>query len=415
VKKLLASARVLSAYRDSRIKVFLLCVFIFGAATGLYTGVLNNYLHEILAISRFERGIVELPRELPGLLLFALIAVLHRFSEIKLMKVAFLVSLVGLFGLGVVGSGRVMAILLVVLWSWGEHIMMPLRQSISIHAARRRREGLAMGGTSSVGNLGQVAGYYLVPLIFLLVPILFPNVQRLVSYRTVFILAGVLTAAALVLTRRLAGMDRPVERKRLYLRKRYSKYYILEAFFGARKQVFVTFAPYVLILQYGARTELIALLHGVWALANIVVAPLTGRLIDRIGYKKIIVADTAVLVLLCFVYGLAHRIFPPTVAFVAVCCTFVLDAVLFVLGMARAMYVKSLTRSKEEVTSTLGTGLSINHLVSIVIAILGGYLWEALGVEALFSIAAFFGLGSFLFALTLPRPQLAPAGEEQPA
>ena len=156
MKKLSIPARLLSPYRDPGMKVFLLCMFIFGIATGLYTGVLNNYLHEILAITRLERGIVELPRELPGLLLFALIAVLHRFSEIKLMKVAFLLSLAGLLGLGLFGSGRALAILLVVLWSWGEHIMMPIRQSVSIHAAHKGREGLAMGGTSSVGNGGQV-------------------------------------------------------------------------------------------------------------------------------------------------------------------------------------------------------------------------------------------------------------------
>ena len=62
--------RVQALYSDSRAFGFLVSMFIFGAVLGVYGAVLNNYLHEILNISRLERGIVELPRELPGLLLF---------------------------------------------------------------------------------------------------------------------------------------------------------------------------------------------------------------------------------------------------------------------------------------------------------------------------------------------------------
>ena len=412
MKKLLSVRNLLSPYREPEMKIFLLCMFVFGISAGMYTGVLNNYLHEILHITRVERGIVELPRELPGLLLFLLMAALHRFSEIKLMKIAFALSLIGLLGLGFFGSGRALGILLIVLFSWGEHIMMPIRQSVAIHSAHRGKEGLAMGGTSAVGNLGQVAGYYLVPLVFFLVSLVFSKRMPITPYRTVFFAAGIAMLAALFLSWRLKGMDRPVQRERLYFRRRYAKYYILEAFFGARKQVFITFAPYVLILKYGAKTELIATLHGIWALANIFVAPLMGRLVDRIGYKKIIVADTFILILLCLLYGFSHLLFSQSVAFILVCCTFVLDAILFVLGMARAMYVKSISGSQEEVTSALGTGISINHLISILIAILGGVLWEKLGIEALFGIAAVFGFGTFLFSLSLPRPVLSSAVEE---
>ena len=71
-------------------------------------------------------------------------------------------------------------------------------------------------------------------------------------------------------------------------------------------------------------------------------------------------------------------------------------------GMARSKYVQTLSSSKEEVTTTLSAGISINHIISIVIAIAGGLLWESLGIEVLFSMAALFGLGSFVFSLFLP-------------
>jgi hypothetical protein len=66
---------------------------------------------------------------------------------------------------------------------------------------------------------------------------------------------------------------------------------ILEAFLGARKQVFLTFAPYVLILTYGASTALMSSLYGLGSLVSIFLSPTVGRLMDRIGYTAVVVAD----------------------------------------------------------------------------------------------------------------------------
>ena len=57
--------------------------------------------------------------------------------------------------------------------------------------------------------------------------------------------------------------------------------------------------------------------------------------------KLIIVIDTVFLTVLCLVYGFAHNIFPDSIAFIVVSVTFVLDAMLFMVGMARAKYVKT--------------------------------------------------------------------------
>jgi predicted MFS family arabinose efflux permease len=120
---------------------------------------------------------------------------------------------------------------------------------------------------------------------------------------------------------------------------------------------------------------------------------------------------------LCVLYGFAHRLFSQPVAFVVVAVVFVLDAILFITGMARTMYVKASSADQDEVTSTLSTGISVNHLVSIVIALLGGLLWERLGMEVLFGAAGVFALGSAVFALALPTPRLrkTPEGEPAPA
>ena len=396
-------AKLKSVYKSPHAAHFLGCMLIFGVVTGIYTGVLNNYLHEVLSITRLERGIVEFPRELPGLLLFALLALLYRFSEMRLMLVALAVSALGLLGLWGFGDMRWIAIGMMILYSIGEHLMMPIRQSVAMHMAEPGKEGFAMGGVAGLGNLGQVIGAYFVPALFLGFRWLFPDLLPFAKFRVVFFIAACILGAGIVIALFIREDGRHVPRKKLYFKRKFTKYYILEVFFGARKQVFITFAPYVLIIHYHAQTELVSFLYGLWSLANIFFSPLVGRLLDRAGYKPVIVVDAVILTGLCLLYGFSHHLFPSGVAFIVICGVFVLDAILFVVGIARAMYVRSLCETKEEVTTVLSTGISINHIVSIIIAILGGLLWERLGLEVLFSIAALLGFGSFVFSLTLPK------------
>ncbi len=375
-------------------------MFIFGIAGGLYGGSLNNFLAEILGIGRFERGIVEFFRELPGLLLFVLLAFLYRIPENRIIRLAFFFSFMGMLGLAAAAHVPWVAVGFIVLWSTGEHVIMPARQSISIHAALPGKEGLAMGLTRSAGNVGMVLGFYLVSFIFLILP----GMAHALVFRVVFAAGALFTLAGLLFTFRLGGHEGHVKRPRLNFQKKFTKYYILEMFFGARKQVFLTFAPYVLILTYGASIKLIATLYGIYSLANIFMNPLVGKLVDGLGYKKVLILDSALLVLLCLLYGFAGHLFPPLWAFRVVCLVFVLDSILFSAMIARSVYVKTLSRDRDEVTSTLSTGISVNHFISVIIALLGGLLWKTMGVEMLFSAAALFGLASMIFTLTLPSP-----------
>jgi predicted MFS family arabinose efflux permease len=388
-------------YTSDRAGHFLATVLVFGVATGLFAGVMNNYLHEVLSIGKVQRGIVELPRELPGLLLVLLVALLYRFSEVNIMRVALLVSLAGMVGVAFMGSTLAPAIVMIVLWSTGEHLMMPVRSSIAVHMAVPGKEGFALGGVASTGMM---FGHYLVPLLFLAFPLLGISTTGMPAYRAVFVVSAAVILVGLFISTGMRTTPGHVQRKRLYFRRRYARYYVLEVLFGARKQVFLTFAPYVLILTYGARPELISTLMGVAPMANIFVSPALGHLIDRIGYRTVIIVDTVALLAVCLLYGFTHRFLPQGPALVVISVVFVVDAMLFVVGMARTMYVKSLAESQDEVTSTLSTGLSINHLVSIAMAVGGGIFWARLGTEMLFSVAALFMVASFFFSLTLPKP-----------
>lgn len=182
---------------------------------------------------------------------------------------------------------------------------------------------------------------------------------------------------------------------------------MLEVFYGARKQVFLTFAPLVLIIQYGADTSLIALLYAICAGAGMVASPAIGKIIDSLGYKFIMIADTLVLAVVCFFYGFSHHLFSVHIAYIVVCVSFVLDSILSLCSMASNVYVQSISDSQEEITATISTGISVNHVISIFIALLGGLIWKITGIEVLFSISAVLGLLNSLYAATI-RNKKAP-------
>ena len=172
-------------------------------------------------------------------------------------------------------------------------------------------------------------------------------------------------------------------------------------FYGARKQVFFTFGPYVLILFYGANTAAISLLFAVSAIACFFAAPLVGRIIDRLGYKLVMISDTLILVLVCFFYGFAHHLFPQKIAFLICCINYVLDAVISLASMASNLYVQDLADNPDEVKATISTGVSINHLITIFIALFGGWIWQTLGMELLFIASAVLGLCNSAYAATI--------------
>ena len=387
------------------VKTFLMAILFSGLAYGFYRGIQDNYLAEIVKITKFERGIVEFFREIPGLMLVFILAAMYRFSETKVFKIGTAIMLAGSVGLLLLGSSKAIVILCMVIFSSGEHIVMPIKSSMSLSLAKPSKGGASLGVTSSINHGGNIIGYLAVTGLFLLFPHI--GIQRgsVLGFKFVFLITTVLLILSTLIAFAMQDRGVAVRRSRIYFHKKYTKYYMLEIFYGARKQIFLTFAPYVLILFYGADTSVIAFLLAICAGFGMVLSPLIGRLVDRLGYRTIMIADTLILIVVCFFYGFAHRIFPKDIAFIVVCINFVLDSVISLASMATNVYVQDLSSSPEELTSTITTGISVNHLISVMIALLGGLIWQNLGIEVLFTLSALLGLANTIFATTIKKPE----------
>lgn len=380
---------------DSQFKVFLFSVLITGLSYGLYKGMLDNFLAEVVGMGEMGRGVTEFFRELPGILLIFILAAFYMLSAETLYKAGALIMLVGMAMHAVLPPTKVLATLAICMYSLGEHIQLGMKSTLSLKYAKTGCGGGALGSQSAVNQIGTLAGY-------LAIVVAFSVFTKDQPYTVFFCVAAVLAGISAACSMRITGKSVTDENKRrFYFHKKYNKYYMLEMFYGARKQVFLTFGPYVLILFYGANAATISLLFAISAVACFFASPLVGRIIDRLGYKVVMVADTLILVIVCFFYGFAHHIFPRDVAFIVCCVNYILDSVISLAAMASNLYVQDLSDNDDEVKATISTGVSINHVITIFIALFGGWIWKALGIELLFILSAVLGLCNSAYAATI--------------
>lgn len=385
--------------KSSKYQLFFLSVLTAGLSYGLYKGVIDNYLAEAVAMTEFDKGVSEFFRELPGLLLVFILAAFYMLSAKTLYTLGAVIMLAGMMMQTFVPADKAMVILAIIVYSLGDHIQLGMRTTLTLEYAREGRSGRALGYISSILQGGQLIGFLLISAAFLFV-------SGVPAYRAVFAVSTALIALGAAFSFRLTGRSETDRAKRrFYFRKKYTKYYFLEVFYGARKQVFFTFGPYVLILFYGASTSVISLLFAISAIFSFLFSPLIGKIIDKLGYKVVMVTDTLILVVVCFFYGFAHRIFPADVAFLVCCANYVLDSIISLASMASNVYVHDLADTPEEARATISTGLSVNHLITILIALFGGWIWRTLGIEMLFILSAVLGLCNSAYAATIKSPE----------
>lgn len=381
---------------DSGYKLLFASLMTIGLSYGLYKGIIDNYLAEIVHMTSFDKGVSEFFREIPGLLLVFILAAIYMFSAEKIYKIGTLIMVIGMTMQAFVPATKVMVILAIFVFSTGDHLQFAMRNTLSLEYSKDDRGGAALGLQNSVYQIGLLAGYLVIIGIFYFIE----GTERL--YRSVFASSAVIICLSFALSLRLSGSSTADESKRrFYFRKKYSKYYMLEVFYGARKQIFLTFGPYVLVLFYGANAMIISILFAISSICTFVASPIVGRIIDRFGYKIVMVMDTLILVIVCFFYGFAHHIFPMHIAFIVCCINYILDSVISLASMAAKVYVQDLADSNDEVRATISTGLSVNHMITILIALFGGWIWQFLGIETLFILSAVLGLCNSAYAATI--------------
>ena len=381
---------------ESQYKAFIISLVTFGLAYGLYKAVLDNYLAEIVSMTQLDRGVSEFFRELPGFLLVFVLALLYEFSAENIFKAGALIMLAGMLMQSFVPADRWLVTSAVFVYSLGEHMQFGMRSTLALEYSSKGKGGAALGLQNAAYQFGTLAGYILIAILFYIVG------RDKNLYRPVFMASSVIITVGLLCCTTMKGTSKHDHNvSRFYFRRKYTKFYMLEIFYGARKQIFFTFGPYLLVLFYGAGPMAISILFALSAIATFVCSQLIGRIIDRFGYKIVMIMDTLILVIVCFFYGFAHHMFSIETAFIVCCVNYILDAVISLASMASNVYVQDLSDSPQEIKATISTGVSVNHLITILIALFGGWIWQVMGIETLFMMSAVFGLLNSAYAATV--------------
>ncbi len=226
-----------------------------------------------------------------------------------------------------------------------------------------------------------------------------------------------LTAVGLVLAGVLMFQmkpDQPQKPKQfLKLHREYRLFYILNMLSGSRKQIFITFAPWVIVTIFLQPTQTIATLMVIGGVIGVLFQPVLGRAIDRYGEKLIMQIEAVLLVVVCLGYGFSKFLFPPNTAFLMVCVFYLLDQMLMSVNMARSMYMKKIAVKDEDVQASLTAGVTIDHVFSLTIALIGGVIWSVYGFQYVFLLGILIAILEFIAAsfVRVPSSSLKAADE----
>lgn len=383
------------------LKLFAFASLTMGMAYSLFDATFNNFLNDRFALSGFQRSFLEVPRELPGLLVVFISALLWFLCSRRLGVVAMILGVVGVLLIGFAAPTYAVMVVWLFIYSLGQHLFMPAAATIGMQLAEDGKTGQRLGQLNAVRNLAAIFGSFIVFIGFRFLGF---------SFQTTFVLAAVAFAVAAVLMFRMKPDLVQKPKTFLRLHREYRLYYILAVLYGSRKQLFITFAPWVLVSIFKEPTQTLATLMLTGGIIGILFQPLLGKMIDRLGERAVLASEAVLLVFVCFGYGFSRQFFPESTAFLIVCACFLLDNMLMSVGMARSTYMKKIALRPEDIQPALTVSVTIDHVFSISVALIGGLIWNAFGFQYVFLMGAVIALINLFFALQVRIPKVETAG-----
>ena len=355
-------------------------------AFNAWSAMLNNFVVEKAAFTGVEIGILQSLREIPGFLSFTTIFVLLIIKE-----QVFAVFSLALLGLGVSITGFFPSAyglyFTTIIMSTGFHYFEAVKQSLSLQWLSKQEAPKILGRLIAVGSLTSLIVYG--SLWILLEVFEMP-------YMANFIIAGgICILLAFVM---FVGFpifpSKTVQNQNLVLRRRYWLYYLLTFLSGARRQIFVVFAAFLMVEKFGYSASEVALLFLINYAFNWVFAERIGRLIGRFGERRALTFEYIGLIIVFIAYGLVENA-------IFAAFLYILDHMFFALAIAISTYFQKIA-DPSEIASTAGVSFTINHIAAVVIPAALGMVW-IWSHSLVFYIGALFALLSLISAQFIPK------------
>ena len=355
-----------------------------------WNSLLNNFAIERAAFTGAEMGLLQSLREIPGFLAFTFVFVL-----LILKEQSFALISLALLGVGTALTGFFPSAIglycTTVLMSIGYHYYETAQHSLALQWLPNGETAVVLGKLIAIGGFASLLAY---GLIFLMWEILG------LDYKWVYLAGGaVSTLIAFVAWVLFPAFEAPVaQRKTLVLRSRYWLYYALTFMGGARRQIFVVFAGFMMVEKFGYSVTAITMLFLINQAFNMVLAPKIGGLIARFGERR---ALTFEYIGLIGVFGTYAFVENATLAAVL----YVIDHAFFALAIAMKTYFQKIA-DPADIAPTAGVAFSINHIAAVVIPAAFGLIW-------LINPSLVFLLGAGMACISLALARLIPTHPEE--
>jgi hypothetical protein len=350
-----------------------------------WAAMINNFSVEQVGFTGIEIGILQSLREVPGFLAFAVVFLLLLMRE---QTIAFL-SLLAL-GIGTAITGMLPSVIglycTTVLMSVGFHYAETINQSLSLQLISTERLPLVLGRQIAVGSFTGLAVF---AVIYLLVEWL------AVDYLWIYLLFGSITVvfACLMYYGCPHFKGEAEQHKTMVVRRRYWLYYLLTFLSGARRQIFVVFAGFLMVEKFGFSVSEMTLLFLVNGVLTIYLAPRIGRLVSYWGEKRTLTLEYAGLVVIFSAYAFAESAWFASVLYI-------LDHVFFAMAIALKSYLKKIA-DPADMAATAGVSFSINHIAAVILPVVLGLVW-VVSPPMVFIIGAMFAIASLLLSQLVP-------------
>jgi hypothetical protein len=359
-------------------------------AFNTWSALLNNFIIEVGGFDGSDNGWLHTVRETPGFLAVGVIAIIIFVRE----QVLGLVSLI-LLGVATMVTAKFPSmggiLTITMLSSIGFHYYETVNQSLQLQWLPKDRAPQILGWLMAAGSVTTLIAY-------LFIVVLWEPWD--LSYNIVYMFGGGMTAVIAVFCLiAYPKFESPTPQiKKMILRKRYWLYYALQFMAGARRQIFMVFAAFMMVEKFGFEVHEITALYMINLVINIVIAPLVGKAVSNWGERRALILEYIGLTIVFFMYG---GIYWFGWGVVLASILYIIDHMLFAMALALKTYFQKIADPKD-IAPTAAVAFTINHIAAVFLPAGLGYLW-LVSPSAVFMAAACMAIGSLLLALLIPR------------
>lgn len=319
--------------------------------------LITNFSVESAGLSAFQVGAVQSIREIPGFLALLVIYVLlvmseHRAAAVALVLLGVGVGVTGLYPsfAGVAATGFLMSV--------GFHAYETLNQSLTLQYFDLGTAPLVLGRMRSwaaAANIGVGVAIWFF--------------SSRMGYPAMFGVIGAFVALCglWACTRNPADEEIPPQIKRMVWRRKYWLFYALTFLSGARRQVFMVFATFLLVKKFGYGVQAMTVLFVINNIVGYVLNPLVGRIINKVGESRLMTVEYLTAALVFMVYAVSD-------SELLVAAIYIVDSLAFNFVVTIRTYFQKIADPRDIAPST-AVGFTVNHIAAVFIPVMGGWLW----------------------------------------